>query len=55
MKRGLLTELRGCYLHALFIVDGTTGCSADEHLSPANQDWWIEITALTRAAGGCIP
>lgn len=37
VRRGLLTELRWCYTHALFIVDRTTGCCADEHLSLANQ------------------
>lgn len=38
LGRGPLTKLRWFYSHALRIVDGTIGCSADEHLSPKMRD-----------------
>lgn len=41
---GLLTEVRGCYLHALFTVDETA-----EWRLFTNQDWQIEISASLRA------
>lgn len=37
----------------LYIINGTTGRSADEHLSLTNQDLLIEINASITAA--CVP
>lgn len=51
----MLIELRECFPHALFVVDGSIGFSTDELLSLANQDRWIEINASIRAVGGCLP